>query len=309
MPTPPPQPEGCTPTSQAELKIETEYFETSTSKGTVITTATKTSTSSFPILGCEDVEATSSKDVCSAPTELPVRAAEWPAARATPVDEVEGQMIPEIEVPHVTPAIAALDTPDTLGVKEVPAKAANARASSVDRNRRRGDGDCEIVVEDLYVYPANPKDKDAVAQLRRKLDNLRDLFGDLESYTEIKSDTLGFTAFFYVYNADLKAVMKEMDDLGNGVVSRICTLACSIVLHELIVIHATRSGVTPLRRTRSTNPKLRARHVAASARARYRTATTAQRTGACLNAPATTAQRTSSNTPATTTQRTSSNVP
>lgn len=294
MPTPPPQPQGCTPTSQAELKIETEYFETSTSKGTVITTATKTSTSSFPILGCEDVEATKSKDVCSAPTQLAVRSADWPAARATPVDEVEGQTVPEIEVPQATPAVAAQDAPDA---REVPAKVANGRVRSGHRNRRRGDGDCEIVIDDLYVYPAKPKDRDSVAQIRTTLDDLRDLFEDLESYTEIKSDTLGFTAFFYVYNADLDVVMKAMTALGNGVVSRICTLARNIVLYELTVIHVTRSGVTPLRSTRSTNPDLRARLVAA--RARHRTATTAQR--ASSNAPATTTQRASSNGPATTT--------
>ena len=248
MPTPPPQPQGCTPTSQAELKIETEYFETSTSKGTVITTATKTATSSFPILGCEDLEATQSKDVCSAPTQLAVRSADWPAARATPVDDVKGQLVPEIEVPQATPPVAAPDAPEA---REVPA--ANGRVSSVHGNRRRGT-DCEIVIDDLYVYPAKPKDRASVAQIRTTLDDLRDLFEDLESYTEIKSDTLGFTAFFYVYNADLDVVMKAMTALGNGVVSQIGTLAHSIVLHELIVTHVTRSGVTPLRSTKSTNP-------------------------------------------------------
>lgn len=236
VPTPPPQPEGCTPTSQAELKIETEYFETSTSKGTVITTATKTATSNFPILGCEDAEATQSKDVCSAPTQLAVRSADWPAARATPVDEVEGQLVPEIEVPQATPAVAAaLDAPDA---REVPAKAANGRASSaVHRIRRRGNGDCEIVIDDLYVYPAKPKDRDSVAQIRATLDDSRDLFEDLESYTEIKSDTLGFTAFFYVYNADLDVVMKALTALGNGVVSfSIRTfLPTSVVSHELML--------------------------------------------------------------------------
>lgn len=299
MPVPPPQPKGCTPTSQAELKIETEYFETTTSKGTVITTATKTATSSFPILGCEDVDATTSKDVCSAPTQLAVRAADWPAARATPVDEVEGQLVYEIEGPQVTPAAAALDT------REVPAKAADGRVSTVHRNPRRGD--CEIVIDDLYVFPAKPKDKASVALIRSTLNDLRDLFEDLQSYTEIKSDTLGFTGFFYVYNADLKVVMDALTALGNDVVSRIRTRARSIVLHELIVIHVTRSRVTPLRSTRSTNPKLRARLVAA--RARHRTARTALRARASLNVPATTAQRASSNTPATTTQRASSNAP
>jgi hypothetical protein len=149
------------------------------------------------------------------------------------------------------------------------------------------------VIEDLYVYPARPKDRDAVALIRKTLDDLRDLFGDLESYTEIKSDTLGFTAFFYVYNADIDVVTKSLTGLGNGVVSRICTLACSIVLHELIMMHVTRSGVTTLRSTRSTNPYLSARLVAA--RTRHRTATTAQR--ASSNAPTTTTQRASSNAP------------
>jgi hypothetical protein len=237
VPTPPPQPQGCTPTSQAELKIETEYFETSTSKGTVITTATKTATSSFPILGCEDVEATRSTDVCSAPTQFVARAVDWLAASATPVaDEVEGQPVTEIEVPQVTPAVAAAqDTPD---VRQVPGKSANGRASFVHRNRRRGD--CQIVIEDLYVYPAKPKDKASVGEIRRALDDLRDLFEDLESYIEIKSDTLGFTAFFYVYNADLTVVMNSMTALGNDVVSRICALRPQhYLLHELTAIHVT----------------------------------------------------------------------
>lgn len=216
MPTPPPQPQGCTPTSQAELKIETEYFETSTSRGTVITTATKTATSKFPILGCEEVEATKSQDVCAAPTRLlAARSVEWPPARATPADEVELQQDHVVEVPRAMPAGAVLHEPHA-----VPAKAANL--SSVHQNRRRA-GDCEIVFDDLYVYPANPKDRAAVELIREVLDNARDLFGDLESYVEIKSDTLGFTAFFYVYNADLEAVQNSLVALSQAVVSRMRT--------------------------------------------------------------------------------------
>jgi hypothetical protein len=228
VPTPPPQPQGCTPTSQAELKIETEYFETSTSRGTVITTATKTSTRSFPILGCEDVEATKATDVCSAPTELAVRAASWAAASATPAVEVGGQLVPEIDVPQATPAVqvAALDTDtDTPSAREdaepVNMNTDNERASPVHRNRRRAPGDCQTVFVDLYVYPAKPKDRNSVALIRTKLHELQ-LF-ELDSYTEIKSDTLGFTAFFYVYNADFKAVGDALTALGRDVVSRICT--------------------------------------------------------------------------------------
>ncbi|KAK4452539.1 hypothetical protein QBC34DRAFT_435403 [Podospora aff. communis PSN243] len=219
VPTPPPQPQGCTPTSQAELRIETEYFETSTSRGTVITTATRTSTRSFPILGCEDVEATKSTDVCNAPTQLAVRADSWPAASGTSAVGVGPQMVTEGEIPPTVSTVHAnaldedKDVPDVKGY-EVPANmtVANEQANPRHRNRPRAPNNCDPQFDDLYVFPAHPKDRGAVAMIRAEFDRLQ-LF-ELESYKEIKSDTLGFTAFFYLSNANIKAVKPALNALG-----------------------------------------------------------------------------------------------
>ncbi|KAI9150631.1 Chitotriosidase-1 [Paramyrothecium foliicola] len=69
MPSPPPQPNPCKPTT-AKLTIESTSYGTTTTGGTVKTTSTKTFSREFPLVGCEieDVSTAFTTTACARPT-------------------------------------------------------------------------------------------------------------------------------------------------------------------------------------------------------------------------------------------------
>jgi hypothetical protein len=73
----------------------------------------------------------------------------------------------------------------------VPRTAAPAKATAL---AARADDECEV--GPAFVYPKDPQDQTGIGNIRQKLEELE------VNFREIKSDTLHFTAFFWVASID-----------------------------------------------------------------------------------------------------------
>jgi len=158
IPTLPPKPAACEPTT-ATLTIESTSYGTTSTDGTVRTTASSTLSHEFPIVGCavEDWSTATTKTACDA-------RATWSPLKNRDPDIVS----------------------DNDGLERVTA-----------RQNSDSDSDCdESEILDALVWPASHTGGDKSGFLA-KLDAAV-AAGMLESYNVIEAKSAGFTAFIYL---------------------------------------------------------------------------------------------------------------
>ncbi|KAK4207996.1 hypothetical protein QBC37DRAFT_454015, partial [Rhypophila decipiens] len=182
VPTVPPKPSACTPTSQAKLEITTLSYRFTVTRGTTRTTATETISTEFPILGCEDMEATRSQSSCASPTPIinVKRSIEMPQVNETTEVEVEQDLIYGHDL------------------------------------ERRAPGCSKQVYTDAYLIPNSPTDN--IAEIRHFLE-ARQSDGTIESFVEVGNayPTKEWTAFFYVKNAKEGDIREAISGRMQGV--------------------------------------------------------------------------------------------
>jgi chitinase len=174
---PPPKPADCTP-AEASLCFTTRKFATTVSGDQTRTTATSTTERCATITGCnfKDADTTKDSDVCT--IDLDRRG----AATASP------------EITDAPRLAAAAPT------NEKPTR--NHRSALLRRddeplwcNERSG--------LDNILLMKRPQDEAERAQIIEILKKREKALDDRHmngKYYEVRSETLGFTAFFYVYN-------------------------------------------------------------------------------------------------------------
>lgn len=164
---PPPEPADCTP-AEASLCFTTRKFATTVSAGVTRTTATSTTERCATITGCnfEDAETTKDSDVCT----IERRAA---AATALP----ETNRMPELAI--------------------VPRSELLRRANPEPQWCKEHDGTDQIIIMKAPTNREHRAYVKGVLERRKEALSARGMNAD---YLEIRSETLGFTAFFYVYN-------------------------------------------------------------------------------------------------------------
>lgn len=163
FPPEPPKPEGCEPTT-AKLTIESTSYGTTTTRGTVSTTATQTFSREFPLVGCsvKDSATTSVTTGCDAPSK---RALPPPMAKNT----------------------------DTAQAPAVDTEAADESAAL----HARAPPACNGPKRDFVLWPTDHNTM--LTALRAKL--AADKGTDLDDFHEVSAPSAGVTGFFYLTNA------------------------------------------------------------------------------------------------------------
>lgn len=159
----PPKPGACKPTS-AILTIETTLYGTTTTQGTVSTTATRSFSSEFPIVGCavEDVSISSIVTSC------------------------------EVRVAAPTPRAVAGRAGDSESGSAVVALDAESEGRVV---ARAGEGCTPPEIVDAVLFPADHKAMSTLIQARLAWDKND---GKLVDFNVIDAPAAGFTAFIYL---------------------------------------------------------------------------------------------------------------
>ncbi|KAI1854021.1 hypothetical protein JX266_001162 [Neoarthrinium moseri] len=190
----PPEPEACEPTT-ATLTIESTSYGTTTTQGTVRTTATKTLSREFPIVGCvEDNTIATTVTACDRPTARAVAPAAGVPAKATGVSAASDLLVGgAAEGRDLTPR-AGCDPPvlvDAVIFLENPTSSANPL-------RRK------LTTDSASSAPGGPK---------------------LASFKVIEAPSAGVVAFFY-----LEKVQKNYLEESGGLKLRNFFLIGSIVI-------------------------------------------------------------------------------
>jgi chitinase len=217
---PPPKPADCTP-AEASLCFTTRKFATTVSEGQTKTTATSTTERCATITGCnfKDAETTKDSDVCT----IERRAVEATAAPGTT---------------NVPGAVATI----------------NQRSALLRRadeplwcNERPGN--------DNILLMKRPKNADhrayiiEVLERRKEALSARNMVGN---YLEIRSATLGFTAFFYVYNLGRLGRDFFKDDLGRVSTCATAPRSAADTKHLRSVLSTLQTRLCPTRAAKET---------------------------------------------------------
>ncbi|KAL2134442.1 hypothetical protein VTI74DRAFT_154 [Chaetomium olivicolor] len=172
----PPKPTPCEPTT-AMLTIESTSYGTTTTEGTIRTTASRTFSREFPMLGCsvEDSTTAATTTACDAPTPRAVAPARAPMDEGSDVDLVE----------------PAFD------------------------NRLAGRApDCnDPALVDVVMYPENHFGDYSALKAKLSADSHPNSPNGrkLESFNVIEAPAVGLTAFIYLANVQTDYVLNELN--------------------------------------------------------------------------------------------------